>query len=71
VLEINSSFANLCSGKKKIILTTEKDYVRLNTTGIHKSSLMYLPISIDFLNGDREEFDKSVRSYVKESKGDS
>lgn len=64
VMRIDSDFANLGSGKK-VVLTTEKDYVRLNTTTIHKSNLMYLPISVDFLNGDKAEFDKKITDYVK------
>ncbi|MEN8138821.1 MAG: tetraacyldisaccharide 4'-kinase [Bacteroidota bacterium] len=66
VFEIESEFTNLGSGKK-VILTTEKDYVRLNATGIHKSNLMYLPISVDFLNGDKANFDKKIRAYVKKN----
>ncbi len=70
VLKINSDFVNLGSGKK-IILTTEKDYVRLSTTSIHRSNLMYLPISVDFLNGDKVKFDKKITDYVKQNKRDS
>jgi len=70
ILKINSDFVNLGSGKK-IILTTEKDYVRLSTTSIHKSNLMYLPISIGFLNGDKVKLDKKITDYVKQNKRDS
>ena len=63
---IDSEFVNLGSGKK-IILTTEKDYVRLIATNIHKSSLMYLPISVDFLNGDKSIFDNKILDYVKQN----
>ena len=70
VLKIDSSFASLGSGKK-IVLTTEKDYVRLSTTSIHKSNLMYLPISVDFLNGNKAKFDKRITDYVKQNKRDS
>jgi len=64
ILQIESEFANLGSGNK-VVLTTEKDYVRLNTTSIHKGTLMYLPISIDFLNGDKANFDKLITDYVR------
>jgi len=67
ILNINSSFVNLGSGKK-IVLTTEKDYVRLSTTSIHKDSLMYLPISVDFLHGDKDKFDKKIIDYVEQNK---
>jgi len=70
VLKIDSSFASLGSGKK-IVLTTEKDYVRLSTTSIHKSNLMYLPISVDFLNGNKAKFDKKITDYVKKNKRNS
>jgi tetraacyldisaccharide 4'-kinase len=68
VLKIDSDFANLGSGKK-VVLTTEKDYVRLSTTSIHKGNLMYLPISVDFLNGDKAKFDKKITDYVRANKG--
>ena len=64
ILMIEEEYANLGSGNK-VILTTEKDYVRLNTTKINKSNLMYLPISIDIMNGDKAKFDKKVRGYVE------
>jgi len=70
VLKIDSDFVNLGSGKK-VVLTTEKDYVRLSTTSIHKSNLMYLPISVDFLNGDKTKFDKTIKGYVKQNKRNS
>ena len=70
VLKIDSDFVNLGSGKK-VVLTTEKDYVRLSTTSIHKSNLMYLPISVDFLNGDKAKFDKKITEYVKQNKRNS
>lgn len=70
VLKIDSDFASLGSGKK-VVLTTEKDYVRLSTTSIHKSNLMYLPISVDFLNGDKAKFDKKITDYVKQNKRNS
>ena len=70
VLKIESSLASLGSGKK-IILTTEKDYVRLSTTSIHNSNLMYLPISVEFINESKAKFDKIITNYVKENKRDS
>ncbi len=70
VLKIDSDFASLGSGKK-VVLTTEKDYVRLSTTSIHKSNLMYLPISVDFLNGNKAKFDKKITDYVKQNKRNS
>ena len=70
ISKIDSSFVSLGSGKK-VVLTTEKDYVRISTSSIHKSNLMYLPISVDFLNDDKVKFDKKITDYVRENKRNS
>lgn len=44
-----------------VILTTEKDYMRLQPF-INKAKLYYLPITISFLNGDTERFIKRIES---------
>jgi len=46
----------------RMIVTTEKDYVRLKGK-IEKKQLFYLPIQTGFL-ADRENFDKFVLSYI-------
>lgn len=48
--------------KNKIIITTEKDFVRLKGS-IPKEQLFYLPIRSSFLS-DGENFDKSITNYV-------
>jgi len=49
--------------KDKIIVTTEKDFMRLNRK-IHSSNLFYLPIQTKF-NSDKEQFDSLVTNWVK------
>jgi len=53
----------------KIIVTTEKDYVRLRGS-LPKDKLYYLPIQSRFLT-DGAEFDKTILDYVGKSTGNS
>lgn len=53
----------------KIIITTEKDYVRL-LGRIPADQLFYLPIKSQFLNGE-EQFRKKIMNYVGTSTRDS
>jgi tetraacyldisaccharide 4'-kinase len=48
--------------KNKIIITTEKDYVRLKDSAIG-AQLYYLPIKSNFLNGENQ-FNKTILNYV-------
>ena len=52
----------------KIIVTTEKDYVRLKGS-ILSEQLYFLPIKSSFLS-DSDNFDKNILSYVGQSTGD-
>ncbi|MDM1395923.1 tetraacyldisaccharide 4'-kinase [Myroides odoratimimus] len=52
----------LNKAKENKIITTEKDYVRLNGL-IPSNKLYYLPIQTSFLN-NQEEFDKTILNYV-------
>ena len=56
----------------KYILTTEKDSVRLkeftNIAEPVKKAMFYIPVGIDFLNDDRDEFDKLIVDYVRKNK---
>ena len=56
LLEIKNKSQN------KIIITTEKDFVRLKGS-IPKEQLFYLPIRSSFLN-ESENFDKTIINYV-------
>jgi tetraacyldisaccharide 4'-kinase len=49
------------SSENKIIITTEKDYVRLKNESI--SNLYYLPIKSSFLNNS-ETFDNSILEFI-------
>ncbi len=51
----------------KIIITTEKDYVRLKGK-LDDEKLFYLPIKSNFIKGS-EDFDKTILSYVEQSTG--
>lgn len=51
--------------QNKIIITTEKDFVRLKES-ISKEQLFYLPIRSSFLSAS-ENFDKTITNYVESS----
>lgn len=51
--------------KDKIIITTEKDYMRLKGR-LPKGRLYYLPIEVKFLAG-KDQFDKLIADYVGKS----
>ena len=51
----------------KIIITTEKDYVRLKGS-IENNQLFYLPIESRFVS-DKENFNKTILNYVGKSSG--
>jgi tetraacyldisaccharide 4'-kinase len=74
VAEINTEFENL-SGNSKIILTTEKDAMRLMSMNSFSvtahSSMYYIPIEVRFLNEGKEHFDNQIISYVRKNKRDS
>ncbi|MGL4582242.1 MAG: tetraacyldisaccharide 4'-kinase [Flavobacterium sp.] len=55
----------LSKAKENKIITTEKDYVRLNGL-IPSDKLYYLPIQTSFLS-KHEEFDKTILNYVGSS----
>ena len=52
--------------KDKIIITTEKDFVRLKGN-LPKEQLFYLPIKSEFLQ-NQEVFDKTIFNYVKNNR---
>jgi tetraacyldisaccharide 4'-kinase len=57
--------------RKKIILTTEKDMMRLKTPELvvllKNLPLFYLPIEIDFHEKDKQAFDKLILDYVEQN----
>lgn len=50
--------------KEELLLTTEKDYVRLKNH-LPQEKLFYLPIKVDFLKGKRN-FDTAILKYINE-----
>jgi tetraacyldisaccharide 4'-kinase len=56
----------------RYIFTTEKDAVRLqeftNIAEPVRSALFYIPVSIHFLNDDKDEFDNLIVDYVRKNK---
>ena len=55
--------------KKKLLLTTEKDYVRIFDTTLAKNKLFYLAIETVFIN-HQKDFDKLILDYVEENTRD-
>jgi tetraacyldisaccharide 4'-kinase len=71
---IIQSFENM-NGSEKILITTEKDAVRLQKYSDlpqHlKNRMFYIPIKVEFLNNDAENFNKQIIDYVKKNKRNS
>jgi tetraacyldisaccharide 4'-kinase len=71
IAKIEESFSHIHKTSRAII-TTEKDAVRLrefsNIAENIKSSIYYIPVGIDFLNDDKEEFDNLIIEYVRKNK---
>jgi len=68
--KIFNIFENI-TNNKKIIITTEKDTVKIkensNFNNILKQNMFYIPIEIDFIKG-KNEFDNQIINYVKKNK---
>jgi tetraacyldisaccharide 4'-kinase len=71
--ELIEVFSSIPS-KNKIILTTEKDAMRIGQfSGLEdeiKTSMFYIPIYIEFLNNDDKDFNHLITSYVRNNKPD-
>ena len=63
---------NALQTDKKIIVTTEKDSMRIkdmpNLPEEFKSNLYYLPVKVKFLDEGENEFNKKILNYVGENK---
>jgi tetraacyldisaccharide 4'-kinase len=72
--EIESAFENI-DHDKKIIITTEKDAMRFQSmSGIKnslKENMYYIPIGIEFLDDEGDDFNNQIISYVRKNKRDS
>ncbi len=71
LLKIEKTFTEMAA-KNKLVVTTEKDAIRLkdmeNMPDNLKSNLFYIPIKIKFLDGEGKNFDKKILNYVRENK---
>lgn len=69
--KIMSKFDSIES-EKKIIITTEKDAMRLqkfsNIANNLKDSFFYIPIQVSFLNDKTDNFNQQIIEYVRKSK---
>lgn len=65
------NFAYKMTGKPCVIVTTEKDAMRmLNLKGLSKGvrqNLYFLPINIEFLQNDEEKFNHIILDYVQKN----
>lgn len=62
---------NAMASDNTIIITTEKDAVRMSDNKIFEplaSILYYVPIEVEFLDNDHEVFNKRVASFISNSK---
>lgn len=69
-LKIQTALENL-GPEQKVILTTEKDAVRMqndaNLPAFLKENIYYLPLEIKFVNNE-DQFRKQIRGYIEENK---
>lgn len=70
IQQIEQKFASINS-EKKIIITTEKDSMRLKDMDLSesmKANLFYIPLKIKFLDSEGKNFDEKIVTYVRENK---
>jgi tetraacyldisaccharide 4'-kinase len=60
--------------QEKILITTEKDAVRLreftNIEDSLKKAIYYIPVGVSFLKNEQHEFDNLIFDYVRKNKRD-
>ncbi len=60
------------SGAEKIIITTEKDAIRLRDIDelpeVLKENIYYIPVKTKFLDSEGKSFDQKIVNYVRENK---
>ncbi len=68
---IKENYSDIYS-RNKLLVTTEKDAMRLLHPEIREQAsqlpFQYLPMEIDFHNGDKQIFDETIKKYVRENK---
>jgi len=71
IQKVKEAFNNL-KPKEKLIITTEKDAVRLrelsNIEDQLRSVFCYLPVRVSFVNDNETEFDNLIFEYVRKNK---
>lgn len=71
IIKISAAFKGI-QDENKIIITTEKDSLRLRETQngnlLEELPAFYIPIEIDFLYGDKNRFNKQITEYVRKNK---
>jgi len=69
--KISKTFKQI-TGENKVLITTEKDSLRLRETQnsylIEDIPSFYIPIEIDFLYSDKNRFNKQITEYVRKNK---
>jgi tetraacyldisaccharide 4'-kinase len=72
ILNIRKRFDDLPS-QKKVIITTEKDLMRLKIPELahqlRSMPLFYIPISVEFHGNDKAAFDQAITGYVAKNAG--
>ncbi len=72
--DLYNSF-NEIENRRKLIITTEKDLVRLKSVNKYPEGffdiLYYIPIEIKFLDRTKDLFNKRILTYVRENKSNS
>jgi len=67
---ITETFNNIANANK-IIVTTEKDAMRLRNPELEEASkglpIFYLPVEVVFHQNDKEQFDKMVLNYARQN----
>lgn len=67
LLKIREKFCNIV-GKNKVIVTTEKDRMKIESPGlkeiIQDLPMFYQPIEVEFFKEDKAWFDKQILEYV-------
>lgn len=65
--KIRAAYHNL-AGENKVILTTEKDSVRLADKNLTELPVYYLPIEVKFFKNDKKVFDDMIVKYIRSEK---
>ena len=73
IIKITSGFEKL-AGNNKILLTTEKDAIRMQNFSNIADSLAkliyFIPIRVEFPGNQKNEFNRLIKYYVRENKRD-